>query len=48
MEDPQYIAETFNNYFARIGHKITESISDPPQKLSISQLDLSPISQKLN
>ena len=38
IEDPQYIAETFNNYFACIGHKMAESISEPPQKLPISQL----------
>ena len=38
IQDPHYIAETFNNYFARIGHKMTESISDPPQKIPISQL----------
>ena len=38
IEDPQYIAETFNDYFARIGHKMAESISNPPQKLPISQL----------
>ena len=38
IEDPQYIAETFNNYFAYIGHKMAESISEPPQKLPISQL----------
>ena len=38
IQDPQYIAETFNDYFARIGHKMAESISDPPQKLPISQL----------
>ena len=41
IEDPQYIAETFNNYFACIGHKMVESISDPPQKLPISQLHTS-------
>ena len=38
IEDPQYIAESFNDYFARIGHKMAESISEPPQKLPISQL----------
>ena len=38
IEDPQYIAEMFNNYFARIGHKMAKSISNPPQKLPISQL----------
>ena len=37
----QYIAETFIDYFARIGHNMAESISDPPQKLSISQLHTS-------
>ena len=31
IQDPQYIAETFNDYSARIGHKMAESISDPPQ-----------------
>ena len=41
IEDPQYIAETFNNYSARIGHKMAESISDPPQKLTISRLHTS-------
>ena len=38
IEDLQYIAETFKYYFARIGHKMAESISDHPQKLPISQL----------
>ena len=38
IEDPQYIAESFNDYFARIGYKMAESISEPPQKLPISQL----------
>ena len=28
IEDPQYIAEMFNDYFARIGDKMAESISD--------------------
>ena len=37
-QDFQYIAETFNDYFAHIGYKMAESISDTPQKLPISQL----------
>ena len=41
IRNPQYIAETFNDYFARIGHKMAESISHPPQKLPISQLHTS-------
>ena len=41
IEDPQYIAETFNDYFARIGHNMAESISDSPQKLPIFQLHTS-------
>ena len=41
IEDPQYIAEMFNDYFARIGHKMAESISDPPQKLPIFRLHTS-------
>ena len=41
IEDPQSIAETFNDYFARIGRKMAESISAPPQKLPISQLHTS-------
>ena len=41
IEDPQYIAETFNNYFACISHKMAESISDFPKKLPISQLHTS-------
>ena len=30
IEDPQYIAEMFNDYFACIGHTMAESILDPP------------------
>ena len=41
IENPQYIAETFNEYFARIGHKMAESIWETPQKLPISQLHTS-------
>ena len=41
IKDSQYIAETFKDYFARIDHKMAESISDPSQKLTISQLHTS-------
>ena len=37
IEDPQYIAQMFNDYFARIGHKMAKFLSDPPQKLPISR-----------
>ena len=43
IRDPQNIAKTFNNYFALIGHKMAESISDPPQKLPISLLHTSSV-----
>ena len=35
IEDPQYIDQMFTDYFACIGHKMAESILDPPQKLPI-------------